>query len=418
MSSLKHKLVRFLRWSEQYTKTDMVYLAHGGFWLTLGYVLQVISGLVLSVAFANLLPKESFGTYQFVVSMASIVGAFTLTGMGSAIKRATARGSDDALSQGFRVQLAWSTGIVLAAGALAAYYYIQNNALLAVSFLVVGACQPFIAGLSMYKWFLIGKRLFRENFFLETAHKLIPFVALLPALYLTNDPLTIIAVYFVSHALAALYAYVTTVRRYTSQSTSVEPELTQYSKHLSVMITLDTIAANVDKVLIWTVLGAAPVAIYTLAQMPVIHMQSMFGMIRQIAFPKLVEKPFHELQEILLGKIQRYMLVALCAVGIYVVVAPHLFALFFPAYMESVAYSQVLSLLVLMVPRWLISESFLAHQMKKELYALHVSTPMVRVGSLAAFLPIYGIWGVVAAVLIAELYAAILQVYLFRKARE
>jgi len=60
---IKSKIYQYLRWSERYTKTGMVYVAEGGFWLILGQIVSVFSTLLLPIIFANLLPKESFKQY-------------------------------------------------------------------------------------------------------------------------------------------------------------------------------------------------------------------------------------------------------------------------------------------------------------------------------------------------------------------
>jgi len=64
IKKLKDKIYRLLRRSEKYFKTDMVYLAHGGFWLTLGQIISSAASFLLAIAFANLLPKETYGTYK------------------------------------------------------------------------------------------------------------------------------------------------------------------------------------------------------------------------------------------------------------------------------------------------------------------------------------------------------------------
>jgi len=59
---------KILRYSERYTQTDMVYFASGGFWLLLGQFISTISAFLLLIAFANFLPKEVFGTYQYILA--------------------------------------------------------------------------------------------------------------------------------------------------------------------------------------------------------------------------------------------------------------------------------------------------------------------------------------------------------------
>ena len=81
MEKIKIKAYNLLRWSEKWTKTDMIYLARGGFWLTLGQVISSLSAFLLAIAFANLLPKETYGEYKYILSIASILAIPTLTGM-------------------------------------------------------------------------------------------------------------------------------------------------------------------------------------------------------------------------------------------------------------------------------------------------------------------------------------------------
>ena len=73
IKKIKEKIYNLLRWSEKYTKTDMVYLAHGGFWLSFGQIISSLSSFLLAIAFANLLPKETYGNYKYILSIASIL---------------------------------------------------------------------------------------------------------------------------------------------------------------------------------------------------------------------------------------------------------------------------------------------------------------------------------------------------------
>ena len=97
---LKGKSLALLRWSEAYTKTDMLYMAHGGSWLTFAKAVGMASSLLLAAAMANLIPPEVFGNYKFVLSATGIIGAFSLTGMGTAIIQAVSRGYEGALCSG------------------------------------------------------------------------------------------------------------------------------------------------------------------------------------------------------------------------------------------------------------------------------------------------------------------------------
>src|SRR3989344_8728279 len=103
----RHKIIKILFWLQKYTKTDMVYLTVGGFWLILGKIVFNISGFLLIIAFANLLSKEAYGTYQYVLSVASILAIPTLSGMNSAIVRAVAQGYEGSFLPAIKTQIQW-----------------------------------------------------------------------------------------------------------------------------------------------------------------------------------------------------------------------------------------------------------------------------------------------------------------------
>ncbi len=114
MNNLRVKTYKILRKSEKFFKIDMVYLAKGGFWITSGQSINTILSLVLIVAFANLLPKETYGTYKYILSLAGVLNIFTLTGMNSAVARAVAVGSEGALKASVKYQLKWNLLMLVA----------------------------------------------------------------------------------------------------------------------------------------------------------------------------------------------------------------------------------------------------------------------------------------------------------------
>src|SRR3989344_3576832 len=124
---MKNRLVNLLRWSEQYTKTDMVYLASGGFWLGLGQIVASGSVFLTSIAFANLLAPELYGIYKYVLSVFGMLAITTLFGMDSAVTQSTARGFEGTITPAFKEKMKWGTLGSLASLAIALYYYAQGN---------------------------------------------------------------------------------------------------------------------------------------------------------------------------------------------------------------------------------------------------------------------------------------------------
>ena len=191
---MKGRIISLLRRSGAFLQTDMVYLAKGGSWMSLGQGINMLLGFLVSLAFANLLPKESFGIYKFVLSTVSLIGIFSFIDMGTAVTQAVARGFGNSLKQGFRANVKWSLGVSVAGLVVSAYYYINGNALLSFSFLIAGLLTPLTASASLYGAYLMGKKDFRRSTLYGLIRNVVPAAALIGTLFLTQSLLVIITV--------------------------------------------------------------------------------------------------------------------------------------------------------------------------------------------------------------------------------
>jgi len=417
MEKIKRGIYKTLRWSEKYTKTDMIYLTKGGFWLLFSQITIIVAGLISAIALANLIPKEIYGTYQFIMSVAVIISAFTLTGMGTPLIKAVAHGRGGALRRGVHTQLLWGIGIVIAGAVFATYYYLNDNITLALSFIIVGALSPFLGSFGLTKSFFVGKKLFREKALHEIWRRFIPVIFVIVTILLTHNPVIIILVYFLTNTLSAGLLYWIIVRKYNLKKTE-EKEMINYGKHLSVIDVFSTIIGQADKILIFHFLGAIPMATYALALLPVKQLKGVFGLLHSLSFPKLSVIEFSKLKQILPRKVRFLLLIAGVVVIAYIFLAPFMYKIFFPTFLESIVFSQVLMLTLLSKPRSFYMQAFIAHHMKKEVYIFNISSSTLSIILLVILLPLYGIWGAVYTLLITQLYSNILIRYLFWAAKK
>src|SRR5215471_18973214 len=119
---IQERLIRVLRWSERYTKTDMVYLVLGSVWLSGSSVMSGIISFLLALAFANLFTNDAYGTFKYALTLFGILCVACLRGMDTAVTRGAARGNDGTVTMGLRSKILYSLLGSLAALAVAAYY--------------------------------------------------------------------------------------------------------------------------------------------------------------------------------------------------------------------------------------------------------------------------------------------------------
>jgi O-antigen/teichoic acid export membrane protein len=407
-----YQLNQFADWLQRHTKTDIRYLAKGGFWVGIGHSAEMIGGIVVTIALANLLPKDVLGTYQYVLATALLLGAFTLTGMRAALIRAVAQGDKGLLRYAVITKLKWNLGIVAAAGAVAGYYYFMGNNTLGTAFLIVGTTAPFLESFRLYQAYLIGSERFRLNAMLAILRRGLPTIAMVLTAVYTTDILTLILTYFSINLIAVSIVLWLTARNVTAKPTT-DKSMVGYSKHLSLMATLSQFSAQADKLLLWHYLGPVAVATFTIAQLPTRYTSSSVGILRYLVLPKLAQRDFTTLKQTLPRKVFLFFLITVAATAVYILLAPWLFSFVFPTYPEAVAISQVLALTLLFVPRSAFAQALTAHSKKKALYTISVTSNLLKIASLIILLPIFGIWGAVYALLFTELVSVLLMSILF-----
>lgn len=409
----KNIAYRLLRWSEKYTKTDMVYFSRGGFWLVLGQIVLAIIGFSSAVVFANFLPPEEYGNFRYILSVASIIGSLSLSGLGVAVSGATARGNEGSLPYAFKTVLTWGWVMVLAGACAAAYYFFKGNILLGTGMLLAGATSPFLIAGSLYDSFFEGKKIFSTRTLYSIARNALPVCSVISAVLLTHNIYVILLAYFLSNTLVSVLLHARAVKNHV-QNIVVEKDLIKNGMHVSFMNFLGIIATNMDRVLIFTMIGGAPLAVFSFAQAPLTYVQTGFQMIKSMMFPKFATRSISEIKQNATTKVLQLGVIAVALTTAYWFFAPFFFRIFFPNYIDSVELTQWFALMLLATPFIVYAQTLLAHKRHKELHIVRIVTLVAKVAGVFILIPLYGLIGVVWAALCTKVLESILVYYFFQ----
>jgi O-antigen/teichoic acid export membrane protein len=403
LAGAKEKAKAILRWSERYTKTDLAYAAKGGFWLTFGSMVGSLMSLVTVIAFANLASKETYGSYKYVLAIAGTLSGFALSGLGDALMGAAARGKDGTLRLFVRKALAWNLLIAAAAFAGAAWYFWHGNAALGAAFALIGVFIPITQATGLHAAFLRGRKLFRTAAFYGMARAAAPSAALLVALFLIPDaPDGLAAVFLGTGALASTAAYLR-IRRTQVRNGEIDPDALRFGGHVSAVNFLGGLAANFDKIIIFQTLGAAPTAVYALAQALPDQLDGVASNLRTLALPKFAaQSPVGAF-----GPLARKTAIAFLALVPVVAVAafltPLAYRFLFPSYQEAVPYALVLLLAQLPIGAAHLPHSFITAQKDvRGRYAAGLAPVAVALALMLLLVKPYGLMGVALAKVITK----------------
>lgn len=412
-SKTRDSFISLLRWSEKYTKTDMIYLTKGGFWLTLGDIVHSGLAFLLAIVFARFLPKETFGTYQYALSVMGILSLFSLTGLGASLAKSVAQGKEGSFIPAAKLSAKWATLGGLAGIGVSLYYFSQGNPVLGWIFILVAAYMPVGDPLSLYQSVLEAKKEFKKANIYAIISNVVQIISLISAVILSKNILIILGAYILPKMVMPLIFFIKTAKEI-PDTAEHDKNMARYGGHLTVLRFLGLIAEKLDTILLWNFLGAASVAIYSFALAPIDQIRGFLNNITVLAFPKLAQNSKEELGRTLLPKVLVMFLMMTAVTAVYILIAPIFYKFFFPQYAESIIYSQVFGLSILFLPRNIISEAMVAQGEKGKLYISGITTSIIRFPVMIILISMFGIWGAIYSYLITGIFSFILTIYLFK----
>lgn len=408
------QVYKLLRWSEKYTKTDMVYLAHGGFWLTLGQVVSAASSLLLSLAFANLLPKETFGIYKYVLSAAGILAIPTLHGMGTAVTQAVARGHEGSFVPALKARIRWGLIGGVTGLALAGYYYLQGNATLAISFLITAVFLPIMDPFSTYDALLQGKKMFGVSSRYGMISQVAATFSMVITLLATKNIFIILLAYFIPWTVLRFIFLKITLKKFPPNQSQDEKTI-PYGKNLSIINILTTVAAYMDRFLVFHFLGAVELAVYSIAIAFPENIRNFFKFIQPLALPKFANQEKTETKKYLFHKMWRMAAVIVVIIVLYIIAAPLVFKLLMPKYMDAVLYSQLFSVSLIYFVIALPVSALQAQLEQKKLYRFYTTTSLFQLATLLPMAYFFGIMGVILSRIVSRFFQIVFMIYVIKK---
>lgn len=400
MKNIRKKLYSLLRWSEKYTKTDMVYLASGMSWLTVGQLTSSLSAFLLAIAFANFLPKEVYGNYKFILSIASLLAIPTLQEMKVAVARAIAQKKDGTAIAALKKRLYWgSFGSLIGIGG-AIYYYINGDVTLSLALLIAAFFVPVMESLDIYQSILQGKKEFGVLTKYFTITRIISSIVIFVTIAFFPNLFLLLGVYFISYCLLRFFFLQKTLRF--RDNDLLDSETLRYGTHLSFIRIPVVIAAHLDKILLFHFLGAVELAIYMFATAIPEQIKGFLKGIPFLALPKFSENTTLSRQDIL-SKTIRLALFIVPIIVLYIFAAPFIYKIFFPQYLDSIFISQLYSFTLIVALAFIPLSNFEAQKATKLLFGYNMFSSIVLITSLLVLIPPLGLVGAVIAHIVSRI---------------
>lgn len=325
---------------------DLHYFAKGGFWLSVTQVVTIFGSLIVSVVFANLLDETEYGVYRYILSIGALLTVFSLTGMSQSIFQTSAQGYTGFYTLGIRKSLLFSSGITVASLVGSVYYYFNDNIELALGCALIALFQPLLNTFQQIFPFLQGQKRFRESTLLQGLKTVSVTAASIGAVLFSQNALVLVLVYLLSNTLVNIGSHLL-FRPKTKEPVDekVLIRYMQYAKNTSVRGFIGNIAFRIDSIIVFQQLGAAELAIYTIANILPEHIKGSFKNLATLLVPKYVQhEDLEVIRKSMLKRSTQLILVFTAIMIAYIFLVPFVYMLIFPKYEEAILYSQLLAL--------------------------------------------------------------------------
>ncbi len=403
--------------AERFLETDIRYLLGNGFWVALGQGVGALCTLASAVAFAHFFTPSDYGTYKYIFAIIGFLTIATLPNMITAVIHSVARGHDGAYIAGMRMKLRYGIIGALGGAISGGYYLLQGNTVIGFSLIALGIALPFLEALTLWSAIYNGKKLFRDNVLLNTVVQVLTSLAIIAALYFTQNILLVIGTYIGVYIFVRYIIHWYTARRFhITHSTDVEHAV-EFGKKLSFTSVFAMIADQVDIFLLWHFFGAADVGVYAFALATTTPVKTLMKTVMNLAFPKFAEKESALLRRTVNKKVVKAFLLFVPLTVLYITALPYLYRLFFPTYADTVIYAQALGLIFLFFPLKLHSLAVLTRMERSPIYRISMIGPLVAIVLMCVVIPRYGIWGAVGVQLAEYVVSASMTYYFFRQMR-
>lgn len=403
----------FLLHAQRLLQTDLQYIKKNGGWVLLGQIVIAIFGFGLTVAFANLLSQQQYGIYKFILATGGLIAVFKMSGLRLAVTQAVARGAHGTTWAALWAAARWNTFVVCISVVVSAYYFWQDNAILAIGILLVGIHSAILGAIRAYRGYLAGTEQFRTGTIQDLTTTGISTGCVLLVLLYTDNVLALVTAGIAPTLLLTSWFAWRTMRTIDRSAESSASALT-FGKHVSLQNILLAVGTHIDKVILFQWLGSIELAIYAFAQLLPDYVGGLFKNVMSIAVPKFATKEKTDLRGSIRRKLWQLTAIMLIPIGIYILVAPYMFQLLFPAYLDSVWYSQILICMLVTFPAlYLFTAYFDAREATGTLYIVKITNSVIKISLVLLCIWWLGILGAVLAQILSRVLQSFVLAYFY-----
>jgi O-antigen/teichoic acid export membrane protein len=172
---------------------------------------------------------------------------------------------------------------------------------------------------------------------------------------------------------------------------------------------------QLDQILIFHYIGAAELAVYSLAMAPVEQLKGMLKNIQALAFPRFAARTKEDVRANIFSKAIRLGIFVGIITLCYIFVAPFFYKIFFPKYIDATFYSQIVALSLVGVAINSFLNTFLESQAQEKKLLQKNIFEILNVVMLFPLIAYFGIMGAVIGRIIGRFLSLLVTIIIIKK---
>jgi O-antigen/teichoic acid export membrane protein len=349
---------------------------------------------------ANCLNKEFLGSYQFIISLFSLLSIFSLPGIKDSMLQSISNDYDSSLIIGTAYMIKYSLIGILILIIFSLYVLVfKNNFYLGYSILISSIFFPFFYTLDNYKIFLNAKKEFKKEFFytsLTEVTKLIFVIFIL--LVFKNNFIIFICAFFVIQLIFYIIFFIKCKNRINNM-VNIDKDLFSYGWFLNKLNAVAHIANIIDKVVIGMTLSYEILAIYSIAKVIPNNFRRAIKPVFYIFFPRFSNK------EITLTT-KKILTIFFLSIFIFLLLflsIEEIIRIFFKNYFDSIKYGKILLIILIFFPVNTIFEFYYKGiKKRKVIKRAMLYSSLFLLFSILPALYLFNLWGIALVQVIKE----------------
>lgn len=282
---------------------------------------------------------------------------------------------------------------------LAGYYFWNDNYTFAVSLAILGVASPLTNALNTYGAFLIGKKNFKLDSLFSSFSVLIYSLGMIAAVLVSKEAWWLILIYSLTTLGTNIFFYFRTLKIYKPPETE-SPETIKYGWQLTFIGFISPIVGQIDKIILINFWGPAELAVYFLARAMPDRAYLYIKELVSVGLPKLADRTIEDINAVFYKRILQGLAIGILIAGIYILASPLIFKYLLPKYLESIYYSQFLSLIfIFAAPARYIGSLFTIKKMVRPVVVANLIANAFKI----ILYVVLGIWGGIMGLIITEL---------------